>query len=388
MSSSPRSYLDWNASAPVRPEARAALVEALERFGNPSSAHAEGRAARDLLEASREAVATAMGCEPSEIVFTSGGTEANNLALASLAASAAQSSFAACRIEHPSILRPLERLENAGWRARWLAAREDGSVVLDHGTAQEVGDLGFACLQAANQETGAVQPLAEFSEFCRARKIPWHCDAVQAWGRLSLRASEIGAATASLSGHKLGAPKGIGALFVRRGTAVEPVSRGGPQERERRAGTENVAGAAALAAALAACLEDLASDVRWMEGLRDRLVAGARDIWPHIWVNGPDEGDRRLPNTASLSFPGLEAETLVQALDLEGIAVSTGTACTSGAVLPSEVLSTMGLPDWRVRGAIRVSLGPRTTPEEVDRFLSALGPVLGRLGVRSEGRGA
>jgi cysteine desulfurase len=324
-------------------------------------------------------VATALGCEPLEVVFTSGGTEANNLALASLAAGARSRAFAACRIEHPSVLRPLEHLEGQGWQARWIQAGESGSVAVEHAASVLDSDLGFACLQAANQETGALQPLAEFSGLCAARSIPWHCDAVQAWGRIALSAREAGAATLALSGHKLGAPKGIGALYIRRGTLLEPVLRGGPQARERRAGTENVGGAAALAAALDAAVRDLEPDARWVAGLRDRLVAGARNLWSGIWLNGPEEEHRRLPNTASLSFPGIEAELLVQALDLEGVAVSAGAACTSGAIAVSEVLSAMGLPEWRTKGAIRVSLGPRTTSEAVDHFLGVLAQVLPRL---------
>lgn len=362
---SARAYLDWNASAPLRPEARAALVEALERFGNPSSPHAEGRAARDLLEASRDEVARFMGCEPREVVFTSGGTEANALALKSLAAHAAERSFVASPLEHPSVLRPLEGLAAGGWEARWLAASEEGAVVLEG-----VECAGFGCLQAANQETGVLQPLGEAAELFASRGVPWHCDAVQAWGRLPFSAPDGGAATVSLSGHKLGAPKGIGALYVRHGTPTEALLRGGPQERGRRAGTENVPGAAALAAACASASEDLERDRAWVQGLRDRLVSGVRELVPLALLNGSERA--RLPNTANLSFPGWEADLLVQALDLEGVAVSAGSACSSGALEPSEVLGAMGLPSWRVGSAVRVSIGPTTRPEEVDRFLSAV----------------
>jgi cysteine desulfurase len=370
-----RSYLDWNASTPLRPEARRALVDALNRFGNPSSPHAEGREARDLVESAREEVAGFLGCEPVEVVFTSGGTEANNLALASLAARAANRFYAASRIEHPSVLRPLESLELAGWRSHWLRVDEDGRIDPSGLDA----DVGFGAIQAANHETGALQPIAAFAEAFASRGIPWHCDAVQAWGRIALVAREAGCATASLSGHKLGGPKGVGVLYVRRGTELEPVFTGGPQERERRAGTENVPGIAALAAACRSCSVDFASDTRWMAGLRDRLVAGALEVFPLAWLNGPEDPSLRLPNTANLSFPGLKGEVLVQALDLEGVAVSSGSACTSGAVGPSEVLRAMDLPGWRVEAAIRASLGPATTPEDVDRFLLALEQVTQRL---------
>ncbi|MEW6486405.1 MAG: cysteine desulfurase family protein [Thermodesulfobacteriota bacterium] len=370
----PRAYLDWNASAPLRPEARGALLAALDRFGNPSSPHREGREARDLLEAAREEVAAFLGCEAGEVVFTSGGTEANNLALASLAGGAGRRSFAAARLEHPSVLRPLEVLERGGWEARWLPVGEDGRV----GVAS-LGGAGFGVLQAANQETGALQPLGAFAEEALAAGVPWHCDGVQAWGRVPLRAADLGCATASLSGHKLGAPKGVGALYARRGTAVEPLLRGGPQERERRAGTENLPGIAALAAACAAAARDREADAAWTAGLRDRVVLGVRALAPLAWWNGPEDGALLLPNTASLSLPGPEGEALVQALDLEGVAISAGPACASGAAEPSPVLRAMGVPQWRVRGAIRVSLGPTTRAEEVDRFLAVLAKVLGRM---------
>ncbi len=375
MTSSDRIYLDWNASAPLRPEARAALLEALERFGNPSSVHAEGRAARDLVESAREAVASFMGCRPSEVVFTSGGTEANNLAVRSLAALAEDKRFVASRVEHPSVVRPLEALETEGWEAIWLPAGEDGVVAVDWGDRRP----GFAVLQAANHETGALQPLGAMAAACARADVPWFCDAVQAWGRVRLRVGDLGCAMASLSGHKLGAPKGVGALFVREGFPPAPALLGGPQERGRRAGTENVPGIAALGAACEAAARDLEADARWMAGLRDRIEAGVRRIEPLARVNGPGEAERRLPNTVNLVFPGVEAEILVQALDLEGVAVSAGAACASGAARPSDVLRAMGLPEWRVRGALRVSLGPATRAQDVDRFLEVLSRVLSRL---------
>lgn len=376
MTDVPRAYLDWNASAPVRPEARAALLEALDRFGNPSSPHREGREARALLEASREDVAEFMGCEPAEVVFTSGGTEANNLAVASLAATAGPRRFAAARLEHASALRPLEVLAARGWEAAWLPVAEDGRVRVE-ALGQE---LAFALLQAANHETGARQPLDEFAERAALRRIPWHCDAVQGWGRGTLRASGLGCASAALSGHKLGAGKGTGALYAARGTRIEPLLRGGPQERGRRGGTENVPGAAALAAACRAARRDLGRDAVWTAGLRDRIEAGVRERFPQARVNGPESPERRLPNTLSVSFPGWEGDALVQALDLEGVAAAAGPACASGAGEASPTLAAMGLSEWRVRGALRISLGPATLPEEAEALLEALGRVLLRGG--------
>jgi cysteine desulfurase len=378
---SPRTYLDWNASAPLRPEAKAALLEALDRFGNPSSPHAEGRAARDLLEAAREEVASFIGCQPGEVVFTSGGTEANALALSALSALASSRTFAAARLEHPSVLRPLDALASRGWEATWLPVSEDGRIRPEPAGASRGG---FACLQAANHETGALQPLTECGDAWRASGVPWHCDAVQAWGRGLLPPGLAGATTASLSGHKLGAPKGVGALYVRAGTEVEPLFRGGPQERGRRAGTENLPGVAGLAAACRAAAADLRTDRGWMSALRDRLVAGVKERVPRAWLNGPEDERARLPHCANLSLPGFEADFLVQALDLAGVAISAGSACTSGALEPSAVLTSMGVPEWRARSALRVSLGPSTRPEDVDRFLAALGRIVeGREGPRA-----
>jgi cysteine desulfurase len=371
-----RTYLDWNATAPVRPEARDALLAALDRFGNPSSIHAEGRAARDLLEASREEVAAFLGCAPAEVVFTSGGCEANNLALNSLASSSVSHSFAAIRTEHGSVLARLEALEQDGWQTAWLPISEEGIADLSNLT----GPTGFAALQAANQETGALQPLAAMNERCVRLNIPWHCDAVQAWGKAPLTAGELGCATASLSGHKLGAPKGTGALFVRRGTAVAPLLLGGPQERGRRAGTENVPGIAALAAACRASSQDFYHFTARARVLREELVGEVLRVFPRATVNGPRDEAQRVPNTASFCFPGLEGSLLVQALDLEGVAVSAGSACASGAVKPSPVLLAMGLPESHARGALRVSLGWQTTREDVLTFSEALSRVLSRMG--------
>jgi cysteine desulfurase len=370
-----RTYLDWNASAPVRPEAREALLAALDRFGNPSSIHAEGRAARDLLETSREEVAAFMGCRPAEIVFTSGGCESNNLAVASLAASAEERSFAGARIEHGSVLSRLDGLAENGWQPRWLPVTREGRVETDGLVAR----VGFATLQAANQETGALQPVASLGERCGELGVDWHCDAVQAWGKTTLRVDRLGCATASLSGHKLGAPKGTGALFVREGTPVAPLLLGGPQERGRRAGTENVPALAALAAACRAAAGELEELPRRVGALRDRLVEEVREICPTVKINGPSDNALRVPTLASFSFPGLEGALLVQAMDIEGVAVSAGSACASGAVKPSPVLLAMGLDEPCARGVLRVSLGRSTTEADVEYFAEALSRVLARM---------
>lgn len=372
---SERAYLDWNATAPVRPEARDAFLAALERFGNPSSVHAEGRAAKKLLEDSREEVAGFMGCQPWEVIFTSGGFEANNLALGSLAASSGERSFASSRIEHGSILGKLDRLVEEGFAPTWLNVTHEGLI----DPAALVGKVGFANFQAMNQETGALQPVAEFGEKCVSLGIPWHCDAVQLWGRMEFKVSSLTCSTASLTGHKVGAPKGTGALFAREGVEIAPLLLSGPQEKTRRPGTENVPGFAALAAALRASARDLDTYPAKAKKLRAQLIGGIKSLYPSAVVHGPKDPALQVPNTLCISLPGLEGALLVPALDLEGAAVSSGSACASGATKPSPVLTAMGVNDEVARGTLRITTGWATTEADIQLFLSALGKVLSRI---------
>lgn len=369
-----RAYFDWNATAPFAPEALKAFNEAADFFGNPSSVHAEGRAARALLERSRGSVAEFMGCEPDEVVFTSGGFEANNIALNSLAANAAERSFAVAPVEHGSILGILTSLEAEGYVRHTLKVSREGLIEPD----TPLPELGFAAFQAMNQETGALQPVARFGERMAEAGVPWHCDAVQLWGRAPFSARGQTFATASLTGHKLGAPKGTGALFARRGVEIRPLFKSGPQEKGRRPGTENVQGAAALAAALDAASKRL-SDYRARSAtFREHLVTGLKKLRPDAVVHGPGDPALQVPNTLSISFPGLEGALLVPALDLEGVAVSAGSACASGATKPSPVLLAMGLPEDLARGTIRISSGWATTEEDVETLLAAMARVLAR----------
>ncbi|TAL18642.1 cysteine desulfurase [bacterium] len=370
-----RTYLDWNASAPLRTQAREALFSALERFGNPSSIHREGREAKELLENSREEVAAFMGCAPKEVVFTSGGAEGNNLAIASFALAAKKRAFAVSKLEHPSVLCRLEKLEASGWKGNWLPVSQDGVIDIDRLTGEE----GLVCLQAANQETGAHQKIGELGEKCAALSIPFHCDGVQRWGKSPLGVREAGCSTASLSGHKIGAPKGTGALYVKSGVEIEPLIMGGSQERSRRGGTENVPGIAALAAACRAAKSDLQGFSERCRVFYDLMAGEVLRLYPKAAVNGPSSPEKRLPNTLNLSFPGLTGATLVPALDLEGVAVSAGSACSSGAVKPSPVLLAMGLGEANALGSLRVSMGWTTTKEDIERFLKALELVLSRM---------
>ncbi|MFM9942041.1 MAG: cysteine desulfurase family protein [Hyphomicrobiaceae bacterium] len=364
-----RHYLDWNATAPLRPEARAAMVEALDLVGNPSSVHAEGRRARRIVEDAREKVARLVGAKPAEVVFTSGATEANNWVVGRT-----WDRVVFSRLEHPSVVAPAlacrgDTVEigatrygsiDVGALAAWLEN--------DHERLQRAPGRTLLALQAANNETGIVQPLAAAAALAAAHGVLVHSDAVQAVGRLPIDFARSNLSFLSISGHKLGAPKGIGALIVRSGAPLPPRIIGGGQERGMRAGTENVAAIAGFGAAAAAASGEIGYFAS-LGGLRDRLEDAVVQATPEAVVIG--HGAERLANTACLALPGRMAETLVAAFDLTGIAVSAGAACSSGKVQASPVLAAMGLAPEITGGAIRISIGPATTVEDIDAFVTA-----------------
>jgi cysteine desulfurase len=365
-----RTYLDCNATSPLRREARTAMIAALDVAGNPSSPHAEGRKARAIVEDAREQVAALVGAKPAEVVFTSGGTEANNAVLA-----ARWGAILVAGIEHDSVLVPAR---NSRSQVIELPVGEDGVVRRDNlDTAMRRTDGGRALLslQMANNETGVLQPVAHVASQAREHGLAVHTDAVQAAGRMPIDFASLGVDYLTLSAHKLGGPQGVGALVVRDGVGLPSFIAGGGQERRRRAGTENVAAIAGFGAAAAAARADLAQMPR-VRALRDRLEAQARSITPQAIVVG--EAAERLPNTTSLALPDASAETLVIALDLQGIAVSAGAACSSGKVGVSHVLAAMGLPPQIARAAIRVSLGPASTEGHVASFLDAWSRIAAR----------
>ena len=383
---SDRTYLDWNATAPLRTAARSATLAALDATGNPSSVHAEGRAARRLIEEARERVAALVAAEPRNVVFTSGGTEANMLALTP---ASARARLLVSAIEHPSVLAggrfqaaAVERLPVNGSGQIDLSALERRVAV--SGDKAQASQM-LVSLMLANNETGVVQPISQVARLVHAAGFLLHVDAVQAVGRISCDINALGADLLTVSGHKIGAPKGVGAL-IRRDAALaiaDPLIKGGGQERGARAGTENVAGIAGFGAAAAAALADLAADRERMIALRDRLEARLEAASPEIVIFGAET--ERVPNTTLFSMPGMKAETAIIAFDLEGVAVSAGAACSSGKVQPSHVLAAMGVPPPLARGAIRVSLGPTTTEFEIDRFIDAWITVSGALVKGSQG---
>ena len=371
-----RSYLDYNATSPLRDEVRAAVIDALSLTGNPSSVHEEGRNARAAIESARAKVAKLAGARPEDVIFTSGGTEANALALSPQRGEAWHCYVSA--VEHPSVL--------AGGRFHpetltLIPVTPDGVIDLEI-LASELAKhhLGgwrpLVSLMAANNETGAIQLVAEAAKIVKDTGGLFHTDAVQAAGRMKLDLAALGADMVSLSAHKIGGPKGVGALVVREGVSVEPLLKGGGQERRRRAGTENVPGIVGFGVATELASADL-SRVDGIEALRDELEAKVLSLAPDAVVLSA--GVKRLPNTSCIAVPGAKAETLVIGLDLAGVAVSSGSACSSGKVEASHVLAAMGVAPELAQGAIRISLGFATKRDDIENFLEAFGQLIKRM---------
>jgi cysteine desulfurase len=373
---SDRTYLDWNATAPLRPEARAAMEKPLDLVGNPSSVHAEGRAARHLVETARAEVAALVGAQPAQVTFTSGATEANTLALNPFFGEATpRDRLFVSAVEHPSVL--------CGGRFSAVAIEElpvdaDGIVEL-HAleSAMARAKHPLVSVMLANNETGVIQPIRAVADIVHTDGGLLHVDAAQGAGRIDCRIDELGADLMSLSAHKLGGPQGVGALIRRGDLQIEPLVKGGGQERGLRAGTENVPAIAGFGAAAAAAGTARQGDALRMARLRDRFEAGLKAAFPPAVIFG--EGTERLPNTSLFAVPGLKAETAIISFDLKGIALSSGAACSSGKVASSSVLKAMGVAPELAAGALRMSLGWSTTERDIDNLLAALTNVVSGL---------
>lgn len=371
MTLGPRTYLDHNASAPLRPAARAAMIAACDAAGNPSSVHAEGRRARAIIETAREQVAALVGARPSEIVFTSGATEANNMVMA-----ASWKAISVSAIEHDSVLAPARA---CGAKVIALPASEAGVVALPEVTdalahATAGGSRVLLSVMMANNETGVIQPVAEAAELAKSLGVAMHVDAVQGPGRLPVDFAALGADTLTFSSHKLGGPRGVGALVIRDGVNLPALVKGGGQERRRRGGTENVAGIAGFGAAAVEVAGERDAIAR-AASLRDKLEAGVIAATPDAIIIGRDA--QRIGNTSCIALPGKSAETLVIRMDMEGIAISAGAACMSGKVGANTVIAAMGLGEPIARAAVRISLGPETTEADIATFLAAWHKVAG-----------
>lgn len=364
-------YLDHNATSPVRPEAWRAVADAMEGVGNASSVHRFGRVARRSIEDARETIAGFVGAVPGDVVFTSGGTEANNLAVRG----AGRARVLVSAVEHVSVLDAVPDAERIP---------VDGSGVVDLAALDrllaEDGRPALVCVMLANNETGVIQPVAEVAAIARKRGARAHCDAVQAAGRIAVDIRSLGVDSLSLSGHKIGGPMGVGALVLACEVPLQGRQKGGGQESGRRAGTENLPGIAGFAAAVIAT--DLSDQAR-LAGLRDRVEAETQRIGSGVKIYG--RGATRLANTTALSMPGVSAETQVMAFDLAGVAVSAGAACSSGKVKASHVLAAMGIDKAEAETAIRVSFGWNSKPADVDRFLEAWTQIWARAGSGSSG---
>lgn len=382
-------YLDHAATTPMRPEAVAAMTAEFAQVGNPSSLHASGRRARRVVEESRERIAQALGARPSEVVFLSGGTEADNLAVKGLfwarrAEAPRRRRILASAVEHHAVLDAVHWLvDHEGAEAEWLPVDADGRVapeVLRAALARDPDGVALVSVMWANNEVGTVQPVAELAEVAHAAGVPMHTDAVQAVGQVPVDFAAAGVDALTVTGHKLGGPLGVGALLLSRALAPVPLLHGGGQERDVRSGTLDTPALAGFAAAVEVAVREQPERAAQLAALRDALVAGVRAAVPEALLNGDTSGRSggRLPGNAHFSFPGCEGDSLLLLLDARGIEASTGSACSAGVAQPSHVLLAMYGDEDRARGSLRFSLGHTSTRDDVDALCAAIGPVVAR----------
>lgn len=374
-------YLDHNATTPVEPAVLEAMVPYLSgHFGNASSVHTFGRDAKVALESAREQIAAFIGSQPSELIFTSGGTESDNMAIfgAAAALQGRKRHLIVGAAEHHAILEPAEHLHHKqNWKLDLLPVDKEGISSAERLAALVSEETAIVSVMHANNETGAIQDTRALAEAAHAKGALFHTDAVQAVGKVPIDVQALGVDLLSLTGHKIYGPKGTGALFVRQGIKVIPLLYGGSHERKRRPGTENIAGVVGLAKALEIAGQRMEADAAQLTELTNYLIDGIVARIPDAYLNGPRK--HRLPQTANIAFAGLEGEPIILSLDMEGVAVASGSACTSGATEPSHVLTAMGIDPYIARGAIRLSLGRSTTREQIDRLLAILPPIIERL---------
>lgn len=375
-----RIYFDHNATTPVLDEVFDAMAPYLrEQWGNPSSIHWAGRGTRKAVEEAREKVCALLNCAPLELIFTSSGTEGDNHAIKGLAwaQKARGNHIITTKVEHPAVLNTCKHLQKEGFEVTYLDVDKDGLISLDELRAAITPKTILISVMYANNETGVIFPIKEIGEIAKERKVAFHTDAVQAAGKVKIDVADLNVDLLTISGHKLYGPKGMGALFVKRGTRLVPLIHGGHHERNRRGGTENVAGIIAMGKAAEIAARDMASEIEHLGSLRDRLERGMAERVPHIKVNG--HADRRLPNTSNISFEFVEGESLLLNLDMKGVAASSGSACTSGSLEPSHVLVSMGLTHELSHGSVRFSLGKSNTAEEIDYLLEIMPPIVERM---------
>ncbi len=375
-----RVYLDHNATTPVNPEVLEAMLPFYrESFGNPSSVHGFGKGTRVAVEEAREQVAKLMNARPEEVIFTGCGTESDNMALRGVVAANRKKSchIITSQIEHPAVLDTCKLLERSGCRVTYLPVDRYGVVEPGELAAAVSEDTVLISIMHGNNEVGTLQPVEEIGRISRARGVYFHSDAVQSLGKVPIDVEAMNLDLAAFSAHKINGPKGVGACYIRRGTRMHALITGGHQERNRRSGTENVAGIVGLGKACEIMMRDGLAFWARVKGMRDRLEAGIKESVPHIVVNGHPE--QRLPNTTNISFKYVEGESLLMRLDLKGVAVSTGSACSSGSLEPSHVLQAMGIPHEVIHGSLRLSLGYGNTEEDIDYVLEVLPPIVEKM---------
>jgi len=379
-----RAYLDYNATTPVDPAVLEAMLPFLaDSFGNASSIHSSGQRARAAVDRARDSVAKLLGAKPSEIVFTSGGTESDNLAIFGLTAGVAAKSAGARKhiittaIEHHAVLNSCQELQKQGLDVTFVSVGSSGVVDPEEIRRALRSETILISVMHANNELGTIQPIEEIGRIAAEADVYFHCDAVQSAGKLALDVNQLGVDLLSISAHKIYGPKGVGALYVRTGTPLAPQSHGGHHERDLRRGTENVPGIVALGKAAELAIENLQTDSERIAALRDRLEHSVLELVPSAQVNG--DSSHRLPNTSNLSFEAAGGEAMLIALDLLGVECATGAACSSGAVEPSHVLLAIGLSPDQARSSLRFSLGRQTTDEEIDHAIAKIPEVVERL---------
>jgi cysteine desulfurase len=373
-----RVYLDHNASTPVHPEVVAAMLPYFgERFGNPSSVHAFGREAREGVEAAREQIANFLRVGKEEVVFTSGGTESDNLAVKGVAMARKAGHIITSQIEHHAVLRTVQYLETLGFAATYVPVDQHGMVDPDDVRRAVRPDTILISVMHANSEVGTIQPVAEIGRIARERDIPFHVDGVQTFGKVPIDVDGFGIDLLSFSSHKIYGPKGVAGLYIRRGTRMVSVQHGGEHERRRRAGTENVPGIVGFGKAVEIRQREMTEEAARLTALRERLWQGISARVLEVRLNG--HPTQRLPGTCNMCFRHVESESIVLGLDLKGVGVSAGSACTSGNVEPSYVLVAMGVPlDWAM-GSVRCSLGRSTTAQDIDYVIECVAPLVAKL---------
>ncbi|SDG37565.1 cysteine desulfurase [Lentzea fradiae] len=369
-------YLDHAATTPMHPLAIEAMIEALSTTGNASSLHTSGRRARRAVEEAREAIADALGARPSEVLFTGGGTESDNLAVKGVYWASGKRRVLASAVEHHAVLDAVEWLEKQGAEVTWLPTDRYGRVSAQAVAEALDDDVALVTTMWANNEVGTINPVHEIAQVCAERGVPFHTDAVQAVGVLPVGFAASGASALTMTGHKVGGPYGVGVLLLARDVKCAPLLHGGGQERDVRSGTLDVPSIVGLAKAVRIAVDEQEQRAAELTALRDELIASVRSVVPDVILNG-DPADR-LPGNAHLSFPGCEGDSLLMLLDARGVECSTGSACTAGVAQPSHVLVAMDVDPALARGSLRFSLGHTSTRADVEKLVSVIGPVVER----------